>query len=261
MFIIFKRKNIINCCIAVFLLISTISISSFGYNYYRFVYTNTVLTPDITNRINQLYKNDEKIAYLTFDDGPTKKVTPKVLDILNKTNVKANFFLLGVHVDQFPDIVKREYDEGHFLANHGYSHNNALLYKSKESFLNEIKSTDVAIGKAIGLPNYKCHLFRFPNGSVSNIYHNQKIQAISFLNEIDYTYIDWNVLNNDSICKYSQYQLLNNLKKSCKGKNTIVILMHDTGDVNNTYDVLEDSINYLKNEGYTFKTFHDFFKL
>lgn len=260
MFIIFKKKNIIKCCIAIFLLIFTISISSFGYNYYRFVYNETVLTQNITERINQLYKNDEKIAYLTFDDGPTQKVTPKVLNILDKMDVKANFFLLGVHVEKYPDIVKREYEEGHFLANHGYSHNNALLYKSKDAFLNEIRSTDAAIGKAIGLPNYKCHLFRFPNGSVSNIYHKQKMQAISFLSEIDYTYIDWNVVNNDSIRKYSQNQLLNNLKKSCKGKNTIVILMHDTGDVNNTYDVLEDSIAFLKQEGYVFKTFHDFFK-
>lgn len=56
------------------------------------------------------------------------------------------------------------------------------------------------------------------------------------------------------------YKLLNNLKKTSAHKNTLVILMHDTGDVNKTYDVLEDSINYLKSQGYTFKTFHSLFE-
>ena len=77
------------------------------------------------------------------------------------------------------------------------------------------------------------------------------------LKEIDYTYVDWNALNNDSIKKYSKEQLLSNLKKSSKDKGTLVILMHDTGDVNNTYDVLEDSINYIKSQGYEFRTFYD----
>ena len=67
----------------------------------------------------------------------------------------------------------------------------------------------------------------------------------------------WNALNNDSIKKYSKEQLLSNLKKSSKDKGTLVILMHDTGDVNNTYDVLEDSINYIKSQGYEFRTFYD----
>ena len=54
-------------------------------------------------------------------------------------------------------------------------------------------------------------------------------------------------------------ELFNNLKKSSENKGSIIILMHDSGDVNNTYDVLEDSINYLKSQGYEFRTFYDFF--
>lgn len=93
---------------------------------------------------------------------------------------------------------------------------------------------------------------------MSKSYHANKIKAIDYLKEIDYTYIDWNCLNNDSIQKYSDTQLVNNLKKSSKNKGTLVILMHDTGDVNKTYTVLEDSIVYLKKEGYEFRTFYDF---
>ena len=78
------------------------------------------------------------------------------------------------------------------------------------------------------------------------------------LNDIGYSYIDWNGLNKDSERKYSNKQLLENLKKSTKNKGTLVILMHDTGDVNNTYDVLKESINYLKSQGYEFRNFYDF---
>lgn len=59
------------------------------------------------------------------------------------------------------------------------------------------------------------------------------------------------------IKKYSNYQLLNNLKKSAKNKGTLVVLMHDTSDVNDTPSILKDSIDYLKSEGYVFQNFYD----
>ena len=61
----------------------------------------------------------------------------------------------------------------------------------------------------------------------------------------------------NQVKKYNNYQLLNNLKKTCKGKNTLVILMHDTKDVSNSSNVLKESIQYLKSQGYTFKNFYD----
>ena len=257
MFIIIDKFKIIFIIITIL----TLFISSYlVYSSTTFpIYESNYKLPDSTiETFKKIYENPEKIAYLTFDDGPTKYVTPKILDILDKTNVKANFFVLGKHVEEFPDILKREYDSGHFIANHGYSHNNSKLYKSKNSFISEIQKTDIAISKAIN-QKYVCHLFRFPNGSSSHQYKDKKDEAKKYLIEIGYTYVDWNCLNNDSVRKYSHSELLNNLKKTSKNKTTLVILMHDTGDVNKTYDILEDSINYLKSQGYTFKTFHDFF--
>ena len=58
---------------------------------------------------------------MTFDDGPSQTVTPVILDTLKKENVKVTFFLLGSRVELNPDIVKREYEEGHYIANHGYA--------------------------------------------------------------------------------------------------------------------------------------------
>lgn len=213
---------------------------------------------DVSYTLNDISKSNEKKAYLTFDDGPTTKATGKILDILKEENVKATFFVVGKHVKENPELVKREYDEGHYIANHGYNHNNKLLYKDMESFKNEIVSTDLEISKAIEIENYCSHIFRFPNGYMSHIYSRQKKNALSVLYNLDYVYVDWNCLNRDSEKKYSNSELLNNLKRTSKNKGTLIILMHDTADVNKTYDVLKASIDYLKSQGYEFRNFYDF---
>lgn len=214
--------------------------------------------PDYLYNINNLTKGKEKVAYLTFDDGPTTSVTPKILEILKSENIKATFFVLGKSVDAHPEIVKQAYEEGHYIANHGYSHNNKVLYKSSESFINEVKQTDLAIGKAIGVEDYTSQVFRFPNGFMSNIYKKEKEKMVSLLYDMNYTYLDWNCLTNDSVKKYSNSELLNNLIQSSKNKNTLVVLMHDTKDVNDSSLVLKDCINYLKSQGYEFKNLYEF---
>lgn len=227
---------------------------SFAFEFSK----NSFFNIDVTVSLNDIEKSDEKRAYLTFDDGPTTKATGKILDVLKEENVKATFFVVGKHVKEHPELVKREYDEGHYIANHGYNHNNKILYKDMNSFKNEILSTDIEISKALGIDNYCSHIFRFPNGYMSHIYKNQKKEALKVLSNMNYVYVDWNCLNRDSEKKYSNYQLLNNLKKTSKNKGTLIILMHDTADVNKTYNILKDSISYLKSQGYEFRNFYDF---
>lgn len=93
---------------------------------------------------------------------------------------------------------------------------------------------------------------------MSHIYSNEKKSALKILSNLDYVYVDWNCLNRDSEKKYSNAELLNNLRKSSKNKGTLIILMHDTADVNKTYNVLKDSIDYLRQQGYEFSNFYDF---
>ena len=251
----------INKKIILWLIFSTFILLAFGI-YFSILKTSNTIS-DTQSTSNNLYKKlielypDEKIAFLTFDDGPNISITPKVLDILKEENVKASFFVIGKCVDSHPEITKRTYDEGHYIANHGYSHNNNLLYKSSDNFLNEVKKTDLAIGNAIGVSDYCSHLFRFPNGFMSPSNKSKKKEAVRLLQDIEYNYIDWNCLNNDSIKKYSSSQLLNNLIKSSKNKDILVILMHDTKDVSNSSLVLKNSIKYLKDKGYVFKNFYD----
>lgn len=231
---------------------------SFGYTVLKNNNKEIITTSNLEEKIIQSNHKDKKIAYLTFDDGPSMKETRKILEILKEEDVKATFFVVGKQVREHPEIVKIEYDEGHYIANHGYSHDNSELYKNSESFVNEIKKTDIEIGKAIGVDNYCSHIFRFPNGYMSSLYKKQKKWAAKKLKEMNYFYVDWNCLNKDSEIKTSNTQLIKNLKETSEDKNTLIILMHDTGDVNNTSEVLEESIDYLKQEGYEFRNMYDF---
>lgn len=249
---IFSKKNLFFS----FFIICTISIILFSSLSFAANFYNTNISPsNFMEDISNITKQKEKIAYLTFDDGPSL-VTPKILDILGNENVKASFFVIGKYVEAHPEIVKRAYEEGHYIANHTYSHNNSILYKSSESFVNEVKRTDLLIGEAIGVEGYCSLIFRFPNGFMSPKYKRQKKEAVNLLSQMNYAYIDWNCLNNDSVKKYSPSQLLDNLKQSSKNKDTLVILMHDTKDVSNSSLALEDSIEYLKSQGYSFRNFY-----
>ena len=257
-FIFQKNKAIVTCLIILIIVIIIFSylIIKFSKPATELVF-NSVETNNFKEKIRNLTSGEEKIAYLTFDDGPNALITPKILDILKAEDVKATFFVIGKYVDEHPEIVKRAYDEGHYIANHSYDHNNDILYKNEESFINEIQKTDMAIAKAIGKENYITRVFRFPNGYMAPLHKEDKKKAVLWLQNIDYTYIDWNCLNNDSMKKYTSEQLLDNLKKSSKNKNTLVILMHDTKDVSNSSLVLQDSIKYLKSQGYEFKNFYE----
>ncbi len=254
-FIINKKK----IYILIFLIIIFFIVLYIFFNKYlkNSIQASSDVNNDLQTSLDALFNSKEKVAYLTFDDGPTKSATPKILDILKEEDVKASFFVIGKYVKNHPYIVKRAYKEGHYIANHGYNHNNSILYKNNESFLNEIRNTDIEISKAIGIDNYCSHIFRFPNGYSSSIYKSQKKEAVKLLHSIDYAYIDWNCLNKDSEIHYSKNQLLNNFKKSSKNKDTLIVLMHDTTDVSDSSSVLKDTILYLKNQGYIFKNFYN----
>lgn len=249
-----KKILVIIGLIAIILILSTIQAKT-----EKSIQTSSELesSNELQKELNQLENLQEKVAYLTFDDGPTKKSTSKILDILKEENVKATFFVIGKNVKENPGIVKREYEEGHYIANHGYDHSNKKLYENEKSFIEEIKNTDAEIGKAIGKEDYQSRIFRFPNGFMSKNNKYQKIKCAKLLHEMGYGYIDWNCLNNDSIREYSTSGLVNNLKKSAKNRGTLVILMHDTVYVSDSSKALKESIKFLKEQGYEFENFYN----
>lgn len=201
--------------------------------------------------------SENKRVFLTFDDGPSSNITPLILDVLKENNIKATFFTLGSRVVQNPEIVKREYEEGHFIANHGYSHVYSSIYSSKESLLDEYNKTEDAIRNAIDQPEYSSHLFRFPGGSSGGKYDKVKKEYKKILGEHEVFYVDWNCLNEDSSGNRTKEQLVEFIKKYSENKNSVVVLMHDAGDKILTYETLQEVIDYFKENGYSFCNFYD----
>ena len=219
-----------------------------------------ILTQKGRDNMENIYLSDEKIAYLTFDDGPSSNVTPQILNILDEYQIKATFFVLGCNVVRYPDVVKQQYESGHYIANHGYSHAYDAVYSSAQAVLDEYLKTQQSIRDAIGIQEYSCHLFRFPGGTGGAKYRKVKNEAKQVLSDNDILYIDWNALTNDAVGKPTEESIINDLISTVGTKNSVVILMHDNASKQLTATMLPQVINYLREQGYTFKTFYDVIK-
>lgn len=175
-----------------------------------------------------------KLVALTFDDGPNEIYTPQILDILKKHDVKATFFALGQHVDEFPHIAKRIVDEGHTIGNHSYTHPN-FANETDETILQEIEWTQESIRDATGVTPT---LYRLPFGAGGR-------HVVKLLEPLKS--IIWNIDTQDWLTKDPQKiydNTINNLQQHS------LILMHDTHQ--GTPDILEAIILELKEQGYLF---------
>ena len=218
------------------------------------------LTEEGKQNIQNIYKSETKRVFLTFDDGPSKNVTVPILDILKQENVKASFFVLGSRVELYPDIVKREYDEGHFIASHGYSHIYSQLYASPQSVLDEYNKSLIAIRNAIGEQEYNPHLFRFPGGYTGGKYALVKQEAATLLEQNGIMHVDWNALTSDAAGSTTTEQFLAELDRTVKQHTSVVVLMHDAGTKQATAEALPQIIAYFRDRGFEFQTFYDVLK-
>jgi len=116
-------------------------------------------SPLFGSPVTHLRTTEPSVA-LTFDDGPNEQATPAILDALAARGVRATFFVLGRHADQWPHLVKRIADEGHAIGNHGYFHRK-LHFKSPSYVRNDLSLGTQAIERASG---YHPRFFRAPHG-------------------------------------------------------------------------------------------------
>ena len=112
---------------------------------------------------NSVHTDGPYIA-MTFDDGPSATLTPKLLDLLAARHIKATFFVIGENVAEHPEIVERAAREGHEIGNHSWSHPN-FGKMSEESVRSQLRRTDDAIKNATGK---RPTLMRPPYGSITN---------------------------------------------------------------------------------------------
>lgn len=213
--------------------------------------SNTYAVP---NTNIKKYASDEKLigngrkVYLTFDDGPSSKITNEILDILERNDVKATFFLIGSKIQGNEDIVKRIYNGGHSIGLHTYTHNFNSIYCDENKFIQEMIDCRNEISKVIGIsPN----IIRFPGGSCSRFSES----GLKVLHENNFKIYDWNLDTTDG---FNENLPPNELYKKATNRidklYNITLLMHCTDKNENTSKALPKIIEYYKLQGYEFAT-------
>ncbi|MCB2309728.1 polysaccharide deacetylase family protein [Clostridium tagluense] len=185
----------------------------------------------------------EKIISLSFDDGPDSKITPKVLDILKKYNVKANFFFIGEGAKANPNVVKRAFNEGHLILNHSYTHAD-LTKLSEQGVTKELNSTDNILYTLIGKNPL---IVRPPYGAIDNkvinvFRTNNYKMAIWSLDTFDWSQMEENHIVDT---------VINNVRPG------EIILMHSNYNKIATTEALPQIIEKLQAKGYKIKTISD----
>lgn len=179
------------------------------------------------------FKEQEKIVYLTFDDGPHLEATPFVLSVLKKHQVKATFFLLGKNVEKHPNLVEKLRMEGHTIANHGMNHKDGW----KTPFMTYIK--DIKQGKKV----VKSNIFRPPYGRLGFFQYLilKRTEKIVF----------WDVLSGDFDDSITGEQVVSNVLSNVR--NGSIIVMHESNkSFKNVRTSLNEILTQLLDKGYRF---------
>lgn len=248
--------------IGIWLVILVMTFACFGMEYYAYELQSTFSKVELTDieemveqvvleNVTKAEKEDRKVAYLTFDDGPSK-VTERILDVLNVYQVPATFFVVGGSITKEREpIIERIKEEGHVIGIHTYSHDAKKMYTSADAYLEDFMATEQRIYEVTGIHT---KLFRFPWGSTNEYLKKIEDKILPYLESNGYSYFDWNVSAEDAVGHPTSYSILNNVKKDYSRYEKPVLLMHDSATSSLTAEMLPDIIVMLKEGGYRFDT-------
>jgi peptidoglycan-N-acetylglucosamine deacetylase len=180
-------------------------------------------------------RNTPEIA-ITFDDGPDERVTPEILTILEKYNIKAAFFCIGEKIEKHPELFRKIVERGHITGNHSYSHSFWFDFYSSRRMEEEILRTDELILKLTGR---KPTFFRHPYGVTNPMLKNA-------LKRTEHRPVSWSLRSNDTV--RSAEKVLFSINQ--KLKNGDIVLFHDS--ITETPGLVEQFIIDTKNRGIEF---------
>ena len=204
----------------------------------------------------------KKVVYLTFDDGPSTTNTPGILDVLDRYNVKATFFILGKSIEgneEAKNILKETAKRGHAIANHTYSHDYSYLYPNRtmnvDNIVSDIEKNNSIMKEVLG-EDFSTRVIRFPGGYWS---WEGRTAMKESMEQNGYYNVDWNALNKDAEGKQKNAdELLQSTKETVEAlgpdADSIVLLMHDTYGKEETVKALPQIIEYFQEKGFEFRT-------
>jgi len=180
-----------------------------------------------------------KAVYLTFDDGPIPEVTPKVLEILARYDVKATFFMVGENIDKHPDVYQQVVSAGHTVGNHTYNHLKGWRTSFDAYMANVAKWEEVFSRQPSAV---SCHLFRPPYGKAT-------FRQRRALHRKGYRLIYWDILTRDYEATRSPEQMLAQIQRNVRPGS--IINFHDSLKSNERMlAVLPQAIEWLLQQGY-----------
>ena len=189
---------------------------------------------------------EERVIYLTFDDGPGK-YTEQLLDVLDKYDVKATFFVVGCGQTE---LIGEAYRRGHTIGIHSACHKFRTIYQSEEAFLADVQEMSDIIYEQTGS---RTTLLRFPGGSsntVSDFNPGIMTKLARAVEEAGYRYFDWNVVSGDAGNPIPTAQVVKNVISGVKKNRVSVVLQHDTRKF--SVDAVEEILKWGLENGYTF---------
>lgn len=204
----------------------------------------------VTAKQPETVQPDGKVIYLTFDDGPGK-YTQQLLDVLNKYNAKATFFVVSTSYSGKTDVMKKIVEDGHSIGIHSATHQESI-YRSEETFLDDLYQMQQIIQDATGV---KTTLMRFVGGS-SNTTSKKYCEGIMTkltqkVTELGFQYFDWNVDSNDAGGAKTADAVYENVISGIGSKKTAVVLQHDIKEY--SVEAVERIIQWGLANGYTFQ--------
>ena len=174
-------------------------------------------------------------VYLTFDDGPSRQ-TEEILEILDRYDVKATFFVVGKEGDSSKEILKRIVEEGHTLGMHSYSHDYSEIYRSKEDFAKDFQRIRDYVYEAAGIEST---VYRFPGGSSNTVGDVPMEELADYLESQGVRFFDWNVSAGDGgSAKLTVDMVVENCTRGIEQRETSVVLMHDSLSKSTTLEAL-----------------------
>ncbi|TDT63587.1 polysaccharide deacetylase family protein [Fonticella tunisiensis] len=180
----------------------------------------------------------KKRVALTFVDGPDSWITPRVLDILKTNNVKANFFFVGTQMGYFPDVVKRAYNEGHLILNHGFSHPH-FTEMDPQGIKKQIISTEEKIESILGRrPSF----VRPPYGEVDE-------NVLSTVRATGNKIVIWSIDTMDWVPKVDKQTVVENVLNNVRLGE--IILMHSGPGQRIAVEALPEIIRGLRARGFS----------
>ncbi len=182
----------------------------------------------------------EKIIYLTFDDGPIPEITEFVLETLAKYNAKATFFCIGNNIQKHPDIFQKVINGGHAIGNHTFNHLKGWATDDKIYFENIAQCKDEMTSRGV-----ETNLFRPPYGRIKN---SQSKMLLT-----DYQVVMWDVLSGDFSLKLSPKTVLEKTLKHTEAGS--IVLFHDSIKANeNMSYALPRFLEHFSEKGFRFET-------